>query len=92
MSLADIRAFWQMKLDLKDKEIGELQAQLAKHRWIPVSERLPENTGDYQVSNGIWIERIWWDKEWIEQDGSRWPYAKKITHWKPITLPKGVEK
>lgn len=64
-----------------------IQTKIEQHRWIPVSERLPEGMGDYLVSNGIWIERIWFDNGWCYQKGAEFQDKSKITHWKPIILP-----
>jgi len=68
----------------KDKR---LEAELERHRWIPVGERLPDDMGDYLVSNGIWIERIWFDNGWCYQKGAEFQDKSKVTHWKPIHLP-----
>ncbi len=54
--------------------------------WIPVSERLPEKTGCYAVTDGeIWWQTCWKDKK-IEPNGWWQQHSRTITHWKPIVL------
>ena len=66
------------------KYIEQLQAELEKHRWIPVSERLPESSGVVLVllSDGNIIQAI--SAYWVNYKG--W-LNQSITHWKPIILP-----
>ncbi len=67
----------------KEKNI-QLQSQLDKHRWIPVSERLPEEAGFYLVAK-LPEEKIfvWWCQEPI-----KWDFKfRNVTHWKSIYLP-----
>jgi len=56
-------AGWHIKKRLT-KEIKQLQAELDKHRWIPVTERLPEDglyltkykgDGRQQLNEKVWI-------------------------------------
>lgn len=77
------------KLEEKDKEIAALKAEVEKERWIPVSERLPEEEDAdifYEVqwfttNIGSVIEKYNYDfAEW-EMDN------KEVTHWKPINQP-----
>ncbi|KKN24351.1 hypothetical protein LCGC14_0895780 [marine sediment metagenome] len=65
----------------------ELKALLELHRWIPVSERLPEKRGNYHVSD---TESLW-KHSWLP-DFNCWRndaglLYERITHWKPIILP-----
>ncbi len=62
----------------------KLKEALEKHRWIPVSERLPENTFKVWVCN----TKIGFTSEdrYIPAV-SRWESGRVYTHWKPITLP-----
>ena len=67
--------------------VDELQAELDKHRWIPVEERLPEKQDMYDVSDG----RRKWEHLWIKtlkcwrKDGSL--HYESITHWRLRILP-----
>ena len=76
-------------------EIRRLEAELEKHRWIPVSERLPTElghtgatwfvhvSGHGEVFRAVYLhdEKMWqsWDSGWDEEI--------EITHWREITLP-----
>ena len=88
----DINTAFENEFDGQEKsllvqEILKGRAELERHRWIPVGERLPDDMGDYLVSNGIWIERIWFDNGWCYQKGAEFQDKSKVTHWKPIHLP-----
>ena len=73
------------------KRIEELEAELAKYRWIPVSERLPE--GDAVL---VYRERgksnI--DIDWTFIEGGReyWYNSglDNVTHWMPLPEPPQV--
>ena len=73
--------------------IKVLQAELEKHHWIPVSERLPKLQGE--TVSGICLIT---DSEsvrlgWYDYKFSGWAWyplpntLAKPTHWKPIILP-----
>lgn len=66
-----------------NKRIKELEAQLEKHRWIPVSERLPEKTGEYQVVRKI--NQYPTTREY-SADSLMWHSFEIVTHWRPIIL------
>ncbi len=78
---------------LLEKE--QLQAELAKHHWIPVGERLPEKTEEdlrpevlvydgESVTGALWRHYSFgWD---FETDRG------EPTHWKPIILPDSKER
>ncbi len=65
--------------------VSNLQAELEKHRWIPVTERLPENVDDIELMypDGLIIKGYYSRSSFypnydidIEHDS--------VTHWKPI--------
>ena len=67
-------------------EIGWLESEIAHRvgRWIPVSERLPEQADLYLVCNrmgALWIE------EWISEPTSDWVGTANITAWRPLPKP-----
>ena len=88
------------ELTKQAERIEILEAELEQHRWIPVSESLPEKTGYYLifcVSEG-YNEHRWW--QFWYQDG--WYEYNKIddciddtertvTHWKPIILEQALK-
>lgn len=67
-------------------------------RWIPVSERLPEQVGVYLVFTKAGNQSVQWfhmlDRKWpVEtyEDTLRYfgdvSQHKKVTHWMPLPLP-----
>lgn len=70
-------------------ERGKLQAELEKYRWIPVSERLPENANAVLLYCDKMIATGYFSGEWQIHNTKtpRGYYQHKITHWKPIILP-----
>ncbi len=75
-----------------EMKVKQLQAELEKHRWIPVSERLPEEKecdeilfiNEGLVEAGEFKNGLFWDNNGRSFD--------KVTHWKPIYLPPEDEK
>lgn len=63
-----------------------------KNRWIPVSERLPEETGSYETTDGQQI----FESMFLVPMKPTWPdepdhcpeFPSHVTHWKPIIMPK----
>ena len=69
-------------------QVVKLQAEVEKHRWIPVSERLPEETNRGYL---IYMQRICpciatFDGETFFDAFTKYS-IKNITHWKLIILP-----
>ena len=74
------------------KDIAELQAELDKHRWIRVGERLPKQKGWYWVCYGRYhpptANRQLWGGKWeVGIVLGRQRDIDAITHWKEIILP-----
>ena len=80
----------------QNEDNEQLQAQLDTHRWIPVSERLPEDSQKVIVAimkndemdseEGI-DYGFWCDAGWLDCDKWARLELKYISHWKPIILP-----
>ncbi len=68
------------------KEIEQLET---KHRWTPVTERLPEKHADYWVCEKHWHGHLRWRGYWMNFFGNKTKYPNPglITHWKPVILP-----
>ena len=83
----------QKRLDDAEIENIKLKEEFAKcrgkHRWIPLTERLPEHSGNYLVYSvgGNWkqlsaVEIAFWDdKRFIVQS------FFAVTHWTPLPQP-----
>lgn len=71
-----------------NNRIFHLEAELEKHRWISVDERLPDDNS---------MEYLWYcnkpDKEILLFGDPELFYegGYNFTHWRPITLPKQIE-
>lgn len=64
--------------------IEELQSQLPK--WIPVTERLPEEKGFYLVFSPLGIiGTAYFGAKWFVEDSRI--NVKNITHWMPLLEP-----
>lgn len=77
--------------DKLHEQIKKLEAQLEQHRWIPVTERLPENIADVFILTAEGSGGVGTYGE--DENGYRWERLDysinlNITHWKPIKYPK----
>ncbi len=79
------------------QKILETEAELDKHRWIPVSERLPKD--DHQVwilydiseyTYNAYYDSVYNNWHIFDYSGGYKKAEDKPTHWKPIILPKGA--
>ena len=74
-------------LESQQKRIEELEAG---HRWIPVTERLPEDLCPVLVSlKGLkkaFVGR-YQDSEWWSEGASSRPFMLEVTHWMPQPSP-----
>ena len=66
-------------------QIAKLKAELEKHRWIPISERLPEDDSPHL----FWLEsgNVIQGTPSCELGKHNPPLTHRATHWKPIILP-----
>lgn len=87
------------KLDKAEIENIKLREEFAKyrgkHRWIPVKERLPEESGSYLIVDSGHVTEAYYGKEWA---GDNWTDPVEMymtfhpTHWMPLPEPpKGGE-
>ena len=71
-----------------DEKLCEVEAELDKHRWIPVEERLPEiRHGILICSHGLTHIAYMAGADKFYSSGSG-GWVPGVTHWKPIILPK----
>ena len=81
-----------------EEENERLKAEIEKQRWIPVSERVPKESGLYLVMlnydhpQNLSIRMKHPATVSYFKDDAMWGTEKRITHWKPIILPKSKEK
>ena len=52
-----------------EKQLAELREKL---RWIPGTERLPENNGDYELKNNGHLFVVFDNGKWYYQDSNGW--------------------
>ena len=81
---------------LFDEKCRELADERKKHEWIPCSERLPEESGKYEVTaldaGRLIVTQVKWQpklKSWnLTGAMAYW----KITAWKPLPEPYNPDK
>ena len=74
---------------LAEKKIEQLPSAQPEQRWIPCSERCPEQSGWYLVSlkNGN-VQKAWYRLAPINQGGSYWRSPiKRPLAWMPLPKP-----
>lgn len=66
---------------------------LERTRWIPCSERLPEERGCYLVAVKHWYdgksvtrEAFWNGADWLSCE-KRMEITPRVTHWQPLPKP-----
>lgn len=67
--------------------MAEAADLLERMAWVPVSERLPSESGFYDVwrpNFGRWASAYWWD-EWLDDMGG--DSIEPVTHWRYIDPP-----
>ncbi len=78
------------------QRIAELESALEKHRWIPISERLPKNVATVWVLlNAKAVDSLAPALGFYgEMEENNWGWElfgqgilSEVTHWKPIILP-----
>lgn len=69
------------ELSAKNRELIE---EIEKHRWIPVKEKLPQETGPYQVVRKG--NKNPTTREFCA-DSHIWYTSDIVTHWKQIIIP-----
>ncbi len=84
---------------IEDNLIARIAELKAAQRWIPVSERLPEATGDYIVTCDGWSnsEIAYWNfpdsdnpSGWLEYMQYIWS-RKPVKYWMPLPKPPEVQ-
>ena len=71
----------QSLLDVRAEKV-KLKAELEKHRWIPVEERLPEKSGHY-----LTLGQFSTIPQTTKYRDNWWSALDAVTHWKPVILP-----
>lgn len=85
--------FWEEQAEEAKGKLAQYALAVAnKPRWIPVTERLPKENGNYLVAincpRGKWVEICASDgREWVSVDGYAEYATKWVTHWMPLPEP-----
>lgn len=98
LKAADAIEELQKQLDNAEIENIKLKEEFAKYRgknrWIPVTERLPEENGSYLIVNGETVTKIvseaYYDKRWGDScwtDPVELYMTYRPTHWMPLPEP-----
>ena len=69
-----------------------------ERRWIPVTERLPENIGLYLVIEKHWLDGSlgikiakWNTVDWFTADRKSKEITPRVTHWMPLPSTEGLQ-
>ena len=82
--------YWNVYSELYDM-ISTLPSAERRGRWIPVTERLPEDEGQYLVScdtdYGVEVGRFYIDEDGERYFGCDWNDPEDIEAWMPLPEP-----
>lgn len=91
------RELWADKpKEVQDKDIADfcrdsviVREALERMRWIPASERLPEERGRYlcMMRSCLYQNDKYIDIDWYYPKDSWWRSGNVITHWMPFPEP-----
>ena len=96
MRLIDADALWMDVIHSMDYcddilEMIESQPTIAQEsRWIPCSERLPDNDESVLISNSHGVTKAWWNgRFWTSIAVKKY---KTVTAWMPMPKPYSEDK
>lgn len=77
------------------RDLGLVREALERTRWIPCSERMPEESGWYLVAVKRWYDgktvtkaAIWNEVDWLSYEiGIMIETTPRVTHWQPLPEP-----
>ena len=90
---------WDDAIDAAWRAVKALDDAAQEARWIPVTERLPENIGLYLVIERHWIDGSpvrkiakWNTVDWFTSDRKSKEITPRVSHWMPLPEPPKEEK
>lgn len=86
----DAREYDKEKIQSLEAELEELRNKLFTYRWIPVSERLPEEGISVLAWGHMNEPGIAWRREGMWEDVEE-IWLTGITHWMPLPHPPEVD-
>lgn len=65
------------------------RATVDQHRWVPVTERMPENdeTAICYMKDGKVLVLTWSYIDWMWDNGSEWYKEDDVLYWMPLPKP-----